>query len=81
MTDTATTTTTTDAHPIAKASVLFLRIVQLALAGLAAMFVAGGLIGGMNVLQFAAIGVLALVLLGFVGVVEILVRGVRRWVA
>lgn len=47
------------------------RIVQLVLIGLAVIFIGGSL--SMNVIQFAAIGILALVLLGFAGVIEFLV--------
>jgi uncharacterized membrane protein YvbJ len=47
------------------------RIVQLVLIGLAVIFIGGSL--SMNVIQFAAIGILALVLLGFAGVIEVLI--------
>lgn len=47
------------------------RIVQLILIGLAVISVGGGL--SMNVIQFVAIGVFALVLLGFAGFIEVLI--------
>ena len=47
------------------------RSVQVVLVFLAVVFIVGGL--SMNVIQFAAIGVLALVLLGFAGVIEVIV--------
>jgi hypothetical protein len=67
-TDTSTSTLTT-------AAVVCCRIMQGVLVALAAVFVLGGL--QMNVIVFAAIGVFALVLLGFAGVVEGVVRLVR----
>lgn len=47
------------------------RIVQLVLIALAVIFVGGGL--SMNAIQFAAIGIFALVLLGFGGVIEVII--------
>lgn len=47
------------------------RIVQIILIGLAVIFVGGGL--SMNVIQFAALGIFALVLLGFAGFIEVLI--------
>jgi len=60
---------------LARASVIFCRVVQVTLVGLAGIFVIGGL--QMNLIAFAAIGVFALVLLGFAGVVEGVVRLIR----
>jgi hypothetical protein len=59
------------------AAVVFCRVVQFFLVAFAAVVILGSLIGGMNVIAFAAIGVFALVLLGFVGVVEGVVRLIR----
>lgn len=47
------------------------RIVQSILTFLAVIFVIGGL--NLNVIQFAAIGIFALVLLGFAGVIEVII--------
>jgi hypothetical protein len=62
---------------LAGAAVVFCRVAQFILVALAALFVIGSLMAGMNIIAFAAIGVFALVLLGFVGVVEGVVRLVR----
>jgi uncharacterized membrane protein YvbJ len=47
------------------------RIVQAILTLLAVIFLIGGL--SMNVIQFAAIGIFALVLLGFAGIIEVVI--------
>jgi len=66
---------------ILKAIAMLFRIIQAALVGFAAIFVLGSLAGGVNVIAFAAIGVFALVLLGFAAVVEGIVRVLRGWAA
>jgi uncharacterized membrane protein len=65
------------ASTLARAGVIFCRVVQFVLVALAALFVIGSLMAGVNVIAFAAIGVFALVLLGFAGVVEGVVRLIR----
>jgi hypothetical protein len=70
-----------DGNPFASAAVVLGRVVQVMLAGLAAVTILGSLVGGANVLVFAAVSLFALVLLAFVGVVEAAVRGVKGWVA
>jgi hypothetical protein len=62
---------------LARAAVVFCRVVQVALVVLAVIFILGSLMAGMNVIAFAAIGVFALVLLGFAGVVEGVARLIR----
>jgi len=64
---------------ILKAIALLFRIIQVALVGFAVVFVLGSLMGGVNVFTFLAIAVFALVLLGFAGVVEGIVRVLRGW--
>lgn len=48
------------------------RVAQFALGALAVIFVLGALIGGMNVIQFMAVGLMSLLLLVGVGVLELL---------
>jgi len=80
MTDTVDAVDSPDTPAVATAAVLFLRLVQVALGLVAAIAVLGPLLGGMNVIAFAALGVFALVCLGFVGVVQIVVNAIRgRW--
>jgi len=62
---------------IGRALAILVRIIQVGLALFAIVFVVGSLLGGMNVIAFAAIGILALVLLGFVLVLELTVRPLR----
>lgn len=65
---------------VAGASVMFLRAIQVVTVGLAAVFIVGGLLANVNILAFTALGVLALVLFGFVGVLELAARGIKsRW--
>ncbi|WP_411715132.1 hypothetical protein [Natronomonas sp.] len=47
------------------------RIVQIVLIGLTGIFILGGL--NMNLIAFAAIGIFALVLLAFAGVIELFI--------
>lgn len=63
---------------LATSLVYLLRITQCFLGGFAFIVVVGALIGGMNVLATAVIGVIAAVLLLGVLVVEIPVRAVQR---
>jgi len=60
---------------LVRAAVVFCRMIQATLVALAGIFVLGGL--QMNIIAFAAIGIFALVLLGFAGVVEGVVRLIR----
>jgi len=66
---------------VAKSGVLFARLVQVSLSGLAAIFILGGIMGDMAAFAFLVLGPVALVLLAFVAVVEFLmVRPIqRRW--
>jgi hypothetical protein len=63
---------------IAGIGVVAVRAIQFILGGLAVVFIVGGLLANVNVIAFAALGILALVLLAFVGVLELAVWGVRR---
>jgi uncharacterized membrane protein YvbJ len=60
-----------DTSGVKKGAYLLARLVQIVVAGVAVLLLIGGL--NMNVLQFAALGIFSLVLLGIVGVVEFLV--------
>jgi hypothetical protein len=59
----------------ARIAVACVRTAQVALALVAAVFVLGAL--QMNVITFAAIGVFALVLLAFAGLLELVVNAIR----
>ncbi|AFH22457.1 hypothetical protein OSG_eHP27_00025 [environmental Halophage eHP-27] len=63
---------------IAGIGVVAVRAIQFILGALAVVFIVGGLLANVNVIAFAALGILALVLLAFVGVLELAVWGVRR---
>jgi len=63
---------------IAGIGVVAVRAIQWTLGALAVVFIVGGLLANVNVIAFAALGILALVLLAFVGVLELAVWGVRR---
>jgi len=63
---------------LAGIGVVAVRAIQFILGALAVVFIVGGLLANVNVIAFAALGILALVLLAFVGVLELAVWGVRR---
>jgi len=72
-------TTPNDPSTLARVAIACCRLVQGVLVAAAAVFILGSLMAGANVIAFAAIGVFALVLLGFAGVVEGVVRLLRGW--
>jgi len=73
----ADTTDEDSASTLATVAIACCRLVQTVLVAAAAVFTVGSLMAGANVIAFAAIGVFALVLLGFAGVVEGVVRLIR----
>jgi hypothetical protein len=70
-------------HPWATSGVLLVRVGQWTCVAFAVVFVVGAIQAGMNVIQTAALGIVALFLLGLVGVLELLAVNPirRRWSA
>lgn len=58
---------------LAKSGVLFARVAQYLTTVIGVVLVVGAFLGDFNAVSFSAVGVLALVLFAFVGVVELLV--------
>jgi len=65
---------------VAKSLVLFVRVLQVALATVGTILVAGIIMGDGSAISMAAVGVFTLVLYGLVGMLELLaVNPLRRW--
>lgn len=62
---------------VARAALVLTRVLQGTFTAFGVVFVIGGF--SMNIIQFAVLGIFALVLFALVGILELVARGLKGW--